>query len=207
MVSYKKIKSIYLIAICGTGMASLAGLLQKSGYLVTGSDANIYPPMSTLLKSSGIDIKSGYQRNNITADIDQVIVGNAVSKDNPEVLAVQEKGIPYISFPEAIKKFYLKNQKSLVVTGTHGKTTTTALLSWVLHSAKRKPGFMVGGWMKNFDGNHAIPEGEFFVSEVDEYDTAFFDKGPKFLHYSQFASILTGIEFKHDEKNLALIHN
>ncbi|MBT4127422.1 MAG: UDP-N-acetylmuramate:L-alanyl-gamma-D-glutamyl-meso-diaminopimelate ligase [Nitrospina sp.] len=197
MVSNKKIKSIYLIAICGTGMASLAGLLQKSGYLVTGSDANIYPPMSTLLKSSGIDIKSGYQRNNITADIDQVIVGNTVSKDNPEVLAVQEKGIPYISFPEAIKKFYLKNQKSLVVTGTHGKTTTTALLSWVLHSAKRKPGFMVGGWMKNFDGNHAIPEGEFFVSEGDEYDTAFFDKGPKFLHYSPFASILTGIEFDH----------
>ena len=197
MVSNKKIKSIYLIAICGTGMASLAGLLQKSGYLVTGSDANIYPPMSTLLKSSGIDIKSGYQRNNITADIDQVIVGNAVSKDNPEVLAVQEKGIPYISFPEAIKKFYLKNQKSLVVTGTHGKTTTTALLSWVLHSAKRKPGFMVGGWMKNFDGNHAIPEGEFFVSEGDEYDTPFFDKGPKFLHYSPFASILTGIEFDH----------
>ena len=197
MVSNKKIKSIYLIAICGTGMASLAGLLQKSGYLVTGSDANIYPPMSTLLKSSGIDIKSGYQRNNITADIDQVIVGNAVSKNNPEVLAVQEKGIPYISFPEAIKKFYLKNQKSLVITGTHGKTTTTALLSWVLHSAKRKPGFMVGGWMKNFDGNHAIPEGKFFVSEGDEYDTAFFDKGPKFLHYSPFASILTGIEFDH----------
>jgi UDP-N-acetylmuramate: L-alanyl-gamma-D-glutamyl-meso-diaminopimelate ligase len=197
MVSNNKIKSIYLIAICGTGMASLAGLLQKSGYLVTGSDANIYPPMSTLLKSSGIDIKPGYQRKNITDDIDQVIVGNAVSKDNPEVLAVQEKGIPYISFPEAIKKFYLKNQKSLVVTGTHGKTTTTALLSWVLHSAKRKPGFMVGGWMKNFDGNHAIPEGEFFVSEGDEYDTAFFDKGPKFLHYSPFASILTGIEFDH----------
>ena len=197
MVSNKKIKSIYLIAICGTGMASLAGLLKKSGYLVTGSDANIYPPMSTLLKSSGIDIKPGYQRKNITDDIDQVIVGNAVSKDNQEVLAVQEKGIPYISFPEAIKKFYLKNQKSLVVTGTHGKTTTTALLSWVLHSAKRKPGFMVGGWMKNFDGNHAIPEGEFFVSEGDEYDTAFFDKGPKFLHYSPFASILTGIEFDH----------
>jgi UDP-N-acetylmuramate: L-alanyl-gamma-D-glutamyl-meso-diaminopimelate ligase len=197
MASNEKIKSIYLIAICGTGMASLAGLLQKSGYLVTGSDVNTFPPMSTLLKSSGIDIKPGYQRENITSNIDQVIVGNAVSKNNPEVLAVQEKGIPYISFPEAIKKFYLENQKSLVITGTHGKTTTTALLSWVLHSAKRKPGFMVGGWMKNFGGNHAIPEGEFFVSEGDEYDTAFFDKGPKFLHYSPFASILTGIEFDH----------
>ena len=178
-------------------MASLAGLLQKSGYRVTGSDTNIYPPMSTLLKSSGIDIKPGYRRENISDDIDQVIIGNAVSKNNQEVLAVQEKKIPYISFPEAIKKFYLENQKSLVITGTHGKTTTTGLLSWVLHSAKRKPGFMVGGWMKNFDGNHAISEGEFFVSEGDEYDTAFFDKGPKFLHYNPFASILTGIEFDH----------
>ena len=197
MISNEKIKSIYLIAICGTGMASLAGLLQKSGYRVTGSDANIYPPMSTLLKSSGIDIKPGYRRENITSDIDQVIIGNAVSKNNQEVLATQEKGIPYISFPEAIKNFFLENQKSIVITGTHGKTTTTALLSWILHSAKRKPGFMVGGWMKNFNGNHAISEGEFFVSEGDEYDTAFFDKGPKFLHYSPFASILTGIEFDH----------
>ena len=197
MISNEKIKSIYMIAICGTGMASLAGLLQKSGYRVTGSDSNIYPPMSTLLESAGVDIKLGYQRKNITDNIDNVVIGNAVSRDNQEVLAVQEKGIPYISFPEAIKKFYLENRKSLVVTGTHGKTTTTAILSWVLHSARRKPGFMVGGWMKNFDGNHAIPQGEFFVTEGDEYDTAFFDKGPKFLHYSPFASILTGVEFDH----------
>jgi len=197
MISDEKIKSIYMIAICGSGMASLAGLLQKSGYQVTGSDSNIYPPMSTFLESAGIDIKPGYQRKNITDNIDKVIVGNAVSKDNQEVLAVQDKGISYISFPEAIKQFYLENQKSLVVAGTHGKTTTTAILSWVLHSAKRKPGFMVGGWMKNFDGNHAIPQGEFFVTEGDEYDTAFFDKGPKFLHYSPFASILTGVEFDH----------
>ena len=131
-------------------MASLAGLLQKSGYRVTGSDSNIYPPMSTLLKSVGVNIKSGYQRKNITDNIDKVVIGNAVSRDNQEVLAVQEKGIPYISFPEAIKKFYIENRKSLVVAGTHGKTTTAAILSWVLHSAKRKPGFMVGGWMKNF---------------------------------------------------------
>ena len=197
MIPNEKIKSIYLIAICGTGMASLAGLLQKSGYQVTGSDSNIYPPMSTLLQSSGIDIKPGYQRKNITQNIDQVVIGNAVSKDNQEVLAVQEKGIPYISFPEAINKFYLKNKKSLVIAGTHGKTTTTGLLSWVLHSAGRKPGFMVGGWMNNFDGNHAISKGDFFVSEGDEYDTAFFDKGPKFLHYNPFASILTGVEFDH----------
>ncbi|SVC79540.1 uncharacterized protein METZ01_LOCUS332394, partial [marine metagenome] len=197
MTSDENIKSIYLIAICGTGMASLAGLLKKSGYQVTGSDSNIYPPMSTLLESAGVDIKPGYHRENITDNIDKVIIGNVVSKDNQEVLAVQEKGIPYISFPEAIKKFYLKGRKSLVVAGTHGKTTTSAILSWVLHSAKRKPGFMVGGWLKNFDCNHAIPQSEFFVSEGDEYDTAFFDKGPKFLHYSPFASILTGVEFDH----------
>jgi len=186
-----------MIAICGTGMAALAGLLHKSGYRITGSDSNIYPPMSTLLESTGIDVKPGYQRKNITNNIDKVVIGNAVSKDNEEVLAVQEKGIPYVSFPEAIKKFYLENRKSLVVAGTHGKTTTTAILSWVLHSADRKPGFMVGGWMKNFNGNHAIPQGELFVVEGDEYDTAFFDKGPKFLHYNPFASILTGVEFDH----------
>ena len=197
MISNEKIKSIYMIAICGTGMASLAGLLQQSGYQVTGSDSNIYPPMSTLLESAGVKIKPGYQRKNITENIDKVVIGNAVSRDNQEVLAVLEKGIPYISFPEAIKKFYLENRKSLVVAGTHGKTTTAAILSWVLHSARRKPGFMVGGWMKNFNSNHAIPQGEFFVTEGDEYDTAFFDKGPKFLHYNPFASILTGVEFDH----------
>jgi len=131
MTSNEKIKSIYMIAICGTGMASLAGLLQKSGYRVTGSDSNIYPPMSTLLESAGIKVKPGYQRKNIANNIDKVVIGNAVSRDNEEVLAVQEKGIPYISLPEALKQFYLENKKSLVVAGTHGKTTTTAILSWV----------------------------------------------------------------------------
>ena len=197
MVPNEKTLSIYLIAICGTGMASLAGLLNKSGYRVTGSDSNIYPPMSTLLKSAGIDIKPGYRRANISDGIDLVVIGNAVSKDNEEVLAVQEKGLPYTSLSEALRRFFLEKRKSLVVTGTHGKTSTTALLSWVLHSAGHRPGFMVGGWVKNFDSNHAIPQGNFFVTEGDEYDTAFFDKGPKFLHYQPFASILTGIEFDH----------
>ncbi len=197
MVPNEKTLSIYLIAICGTGMASLAGLLKKSGYRVTGSDSNIYPPMSTLLKSAGIDIKPGYRRANISDGIDLVVIGNAVSKDNEEVLAVQEKGLPYTSLSEALRRFFLEKRKSLVVTGTHGKTSTTALLSWVLHSAGHRPGFMVGGWVKNFDSNHAIPQGNFFVTEGDEYDTAFFDKGPKFLHYQPFASILTGIEFDH----------
>ena len=193
----KDIKSIYLIAICGTGMAALAGLLKKSGHNVTGSDANIYPPMSTLLSNAGIKIFPGYKKENISKDIDIVIVGNAVSKKNEEVQAVLDAGISYTSFPAALSQFFLEGRKSLVVTGTHGKTTTTSLLSWVLESAQRKPGFMVGGWLKNFDTNHQVPVGDYFVTEGDEYDSAFFDKGPKFLHYRPDASILTGIEFDH----------
>ena len=193
----KDIKNIYLIAICGTGMAALAGLLKKAGHNVTGSDANIYPPMSTLLSNAGIKIFPGYKKENISKDIDLVIVGNAVSKKNEEVQAVLDAGISYTSFPAALSQFFLEGRKSLVVTGTHGKTTTTSLLSWVLESAQRKPGFMVGGWLKNFDTNHQVPVGDYFVTEGDEYDSAFFDKGPKFLHYRPDASILTSIEFDH----------
>ncbi len=191
------VKNIYFIAICGTGMASLAGLLQKAGYRVTGSDANVYPPMSTLLQNAGIEIKPGYHKENISADIDLVVVGNAVSKDNEEVLAVQAAGIPCISMPQALSRFFLEGRKSLVVAGTHGKTTTASLLSWVFEACGRKPGFMVGGWLKNFDTNHQLPRGNWFITEGDEYDTAFFDKGPKFLHYRPYAAILTGIEFDH----------
>jgi len=178
-------------------MAALAGLLKGAGHRVSGSDANIYPPMSTLLENAGIPVLPGYRKENITADIDLVIVGNAVSKTNEEVQAVLEAGLDYTSFPEAISRFFLDGRKSLVVTGTHGKTTTTSLLSWVLQASGRKPGFMVGGWLKNFDSNHQVPEGDYFVTEGDEYDSAFFDKGPKFLHYRPTASILTGIEFDH----------
>lgn len=193
----KEIKTIYIIAICGTGMASLAGLLKEAGYTVTGSDANVYPPMSTLLANTGIAIKPGYHKENITGEIDLVVVGNVVSKDNEEVLAVQAAGIPYISLPQALSRFFLEGRKSLVVTGTHGKTTTASLLSWVFEACGQKPGFMVGGWLKNFDTNHKLPGGEWFITEGDEYDTAFFDKGPKFLHYRPYAAILTSIEFDH----------
>ena len=193
----KDIKNIYLIAICGTGMAALAGLLKKAGHNVTGSDANIYPPMSTLLNDAGIKIFPGYKKENISNDIDLIIVGNAVSKTNEEVQAVLDAGISYTSFPAALSQFFLEGRNSLVVTGTHGKTTTTSLLSWVLESAQRKPGFMVGGWLKNFDTNHQVPAGDYFVTEGDEYDSAFFDKGPKFLHYRPDASILTSLEFDH----------
>ncbi len=193
----KDIKHIYLIAICGTGMAALAGLLKGAGYRVSGSDTNIYPPMSVLLENAGISVLPGYCGANITSDIDLVIVGNAVSKANEEVQAVLAAGLEYTSFPEALCRFFLEGRKSLVVTGTHGKTTTTALLSWVLYASGRKPGFMVGGWLKNFDTNHRVPTGDYFVTEGDEYDSAFFDKGPKFLHYRPDFSILTGIEFDH----------
>ena len=178
-------------------MAALAGLLKEAGHSVTGSDANIYPPMSILLNDAGIDIFPGYKKENIFKDIDLVIVGNAVSKTNEEVQAVIEAEIPYTSFPAALSQFFLEGKKSLVVTGTHGKTTTTSLLSWVLESSHRKPGFMVGGWLKNFDTNYQISQGEYFITEGDEYDSAFFDKGPKFLHYRPDASILTSIEFDH----------
>ena len=202
----KDIKKIYLIAICGTGMAALAGLLKKAGHNVTGSDANIYPPMSTLLNDAGIKIFPGYKKENITNDIDLIIVGNAVSKTNEEVQAVLDAGISYTSFPAALSQFFLEGRKSLVVTGTHGKTTTTSLLSWVLESAQRKPGFMVGGWLKNFDTNHQVPVGDYFVTEGDEYDSAFFDKGPKFLHYRPDASILTSLEFDHADIFSDLYH-
>ena len=202
----KDIKNIYLVAICGTGMAALAGLLKKAGHNVTGSDANIYPPMSTLLNNAGIKIFPGYKKENISNDIDLIIVGNAVSKTNEEVQAVLDAGISYTSFPAALSQFFLEGRKSLVVTGTHGKTTTTSLLSWVLESAQRKPGFMVGGWLKNFDTNHQVPVGDYFVTEGDEYDSAFFDKGPKFLHYRPDASILTSLEFDHADIFSDLYH-
>ncbi len=197
MMIPENVKSIYLIAVCGTGMASLAGLLKEAGFEVSGSDANIYPPMSVLLDNLNIPVAPGYKKENVPPDVDLVVVGNAVSKTNEEVAAVLESGLPYASFPETLAHFFLRGRKSLVVAGAHGKTTTTSLLSWVLHHAGRKPGFMVGGWMKNFDGNYRVPGGEFFVTEGDEYDTAFFDKEAKFLHYQPYAAILTGIEFDH----------
>ncbi|MFQ5482865.1 MAG: UDP-N-acetylmuramate:L-alanyl-gamma-D-glutamyl-meso-diaminopimelate ligase [Nitrospinaceae bacterium] len=191
------LKTFHIIAICGTGMAGLAGLLQAAGHRVTGSDKNIYPPMSTLLEQMGIPVQPGYRRENITADIDYVVVGNAISRGNEEVLAARDAGLSCLSFPETLSRFFLADKRSLVVAGTHGKTTTSALLSWTLAHAGWDPGFLVGGWLLNFDTNHRFGRGDCFVVEGDEYDTAFFDKGPKFLHYRPHAAILTGIEFDH----------
>ena len=188
---------IHLIAVCGVGMASLAGLLKARGYRVTGSDQNIYPPMSTYLAQIGIDVLSGYRAEHVASHPDLVVIGNAVSRSNPEAQAVLAGNFLYISFPQALGRFLIGARTSLVVAGTHGKTTTTALAAWVLASAGLDPGFFVGGVPLNFGSGWKVGSGDHIVIEGDEYDTAFFDKGPKFLHYRPRHVILTGVEFDH----------
>jgi UDP-N-acetylmuramate: L-alanyl-gamma-D-glutamyl-meso-diaminopimelate ligase len=188
---------IHLIAICGVGMASLAGLLQARGYRVTGSDQNIYPPMSTYLASIGIDVLPGFRPEHLVPQPALVIVGNAVSRANSEAQAMLEAQIPYISFPQALGQFLIGSRSSLVIAGTHGKTTTAALAARVLTCAGLDPGFFVGGVPVNFGSGWRVGAGDYVVIEGDEYDTAFFDKGPKFLHYRPHSVILTSIEFDH----------
>ncbi|MBI4516099.1 MAG: hypothetical protein HY699_09840 [Deltaproteobacteria bacterium] len=188
---------IHLIAICGVAMAALAGMLKQRGYAVSGSDENVYPPMSTLLERWGITIRSGFCADNLADRPEVVIVGNKVSRNNPEVEALLAGGIPYLSLPQALREFFLAGKRSLVVAGTHGKTTSTAMLAWVLEQAGRDPSMLVGGEAKNFGGNFKLGAGHEFVLEGDEYDTAFFDKGPKFLHYQPQALLLTAVEFDH----------
>ena len=188
---------IHLIAVCGVGMASLAGLLKAQGYRVTGSDHNVYPPMSTYLAHVGIDVRVGFAAEHLVGRPDLVIIGNAVSRGNPEAEAVLDANIPYLSFPQALGKFLIGSRQSIVIAGTHGKTTTTALAAWVLKCAGLKPGFFVGGVPLNFGSGWDPGEGDQVVLEGDEYDSAFFDKGPKFLHYRPQSTILTSVEFDH----------
>jgi UDP-N-acetylmuramate: L-alanyl-gamma-D-glutamyl-meso-diaminopimelate ligase len=188
---------IHLIAICGVGMGSLAGLLQSLGYRVTGSDQNVYPPMSAYLQGIGIPILSGYRAEHLLPRPDLVVIGNAVSRNNPEAEAVLNEGLPYISFPQAIGQFLIRSRTSLVITGTHGKTTTSALAAWVLSRAGLDPGFFIGGVPLNFGSGWNPGKGNHVVLEGDEYDSAFFDKGPKFLHYRPHSVILTSVEFDH----------
>src|SRR5262245_36454334 len=190
-------RRVHLIAICGVAMAALAGMLKQRGYEVSGSDDNVYPPMSTLLEELGIGIRRGYRADNLADRPDLVVVGNTVSRDNPEVAALLASGLPYASLPQVLGEIFLAGKRSLVVAGTHGKTTSTAWLAWVLERAGRDPSMMVGGRALDFDGNFKLGAGEFFVVEGDEYDTAFFDKGPKFLHYAPRAVLLTAVEFDH----------
>ncbi len=178
-------------------MASLAGMLKAKGYAITGSDKNIYPPMSDLLHSLEIPIFEGYLPDHLHPAPDLVIVGNVVPRENPEALELGRLQLPYLSFPQAIGHFALKGKQSIVVSGTHGKTTTSSMAAWALETAGMDPGFMIGGIPLNFKKNFKSGTGRHFVIEGDEYDTAFFDKGPKFLHYAPWATILTSIEFDH----------
>ncbi len=174
---------VHLIAVGGVAMATLAAMLKERGYRVTGSDQGVYPPMSDFLARTGIAVMQGYRADNLVPAPELVVVGNAVSRTNPEVAALLETNIPYLSFPQALAQFFLAGKRPLVVAGTHGKTTSTALLAWVLEKAGRQPSMLVGGISRNFGRGYQLGEGEFFAVEGDEYDSAFFDKGPKFLHY------------------------
>lgn len=195
------IKRIHLVAACGTGMGTLACILKEMGYIITGSDRNVYPPMSDFLEDNGITLFSGFDPANISDDPnlvpDLVIIGNAVTRDNPEAVAVMERGLAYISMPQAVNRFIANDKKIILVTGTHGKTTTASIMAHLLETAGLSPSFMIGGILKDYNSSFKIGDGEYMVIEGDEYDTAFFDKGPKFMHYDPFITIMTGIEFDH----------
>lgn len=188
---------VHLMGICGTAMASLAGLLKDMGYKVTGSDSNPYPPMSTQIESLGIQIQKPYQASNLHPKPDFVVIGNVISANNPEAQEVMSLKIPFCSLPQAMGDVVIADRTSYVIAGTHGKTTTTSLMSWVSEKCQKNPGFLIGGIPKNFAKSFKLPEGNMFVIEGDEYDTAYFDKVPKFIHYKPSRVILTSVEFDH----------
>ena len=178
-----EIRSVHFIGICGTAMASAAAALKEKGYTVTGSDQNVYPPMSTFLASRQIEVFNGYTDANLAHKPDLVVVGNAISRGNPEAEAVLAQKLRYCSLPELLKEFFMRGKRCLVVAGTHGKTTTTSLLTWVFEHAGLNPSFLIGGIPANLGQGARFTDSEWFIIEGDEYDTAFFDKRSKFIHY------------------------
>ncbi len=191
------IKSVHLIGICGTGMGSLAGLLQESGYAVQGSDERYYPPMSTRIAEAGITLFKGYDARRLDPPPDMTIVGNACAPTHPEASYVRERGLAQLSLPEALAHFFLRDRKPLVVAGTHGKTTTAGMLVHILQRAGRDPGFLVGGLPASGGASCAVGSGPHFVVEGDEYDSAYFDKRPKMMHYRPACAVVTSLEFDH----------
>ena len=191
------VKHIHLIGVGGTAMAALAGMLTSRGFRVTGSDRELYEPTASLLKQSSVEVMRGFGAQNLQPAPDLVIVGNVVPRNNPEAVALAKTTIPYLSMPEALWHFFLQHTRVLMVAGTHGKTTSTSMIAHVLEAAGRDPSMMVGGVAKDFDSNYRLGNGADFVIEGDEYDTAYFDKGPKFLHYRANAAIITAVEFDH----------
>src|SRR5690349_13020879 len=190
-------RHIHLIGICGTAMASLAGMLKRRGFHVTGSDAAAYPPMSDFLASLSIPLAQPFAASNLAPRPDVVVVGNAISRGNIELEYVLDQCIPFCSLPQILHDEFLRGKEVLVVAGTHGKTTTTSMLSWIFDQAGTQPSFLIGGIAENFGSSFQLGQGKHFILEGDEYDTAFFDKGPKFLHYFPDAVILTSVEFDH----------
>jgi len=190
-------KHIHLIGVCGTAMASLAGMLKQRGFKITGSDTAAYPPMSEFLESLRIPVYQPFGVSNLKPSPDLVVVGNAISRGNVELEHVLDERIPFCSLPELLHDEFLRGKEVLVVAGTHGKTTTTSMLSWIFHTSGQQPSFLIGGIAENFGSSFALAQGRHFILEGDEYDTAFFDKGPKFLHYFPDALILTSVEFDH----------
>ncbi len=187
----------YFLGICGTAMASLAVLLKQKGHDVWGTDSGIYPPMSDFLAANDINVWQGYDVAHLDTPFDRVVIGNALSRGNVEVEAVLNRHLPFISLPELIRNEFIQPSRSIVITGTHGKTTTTAMMAWVLEYAGLSPSFLVGGITRNFDSSVQLGKGEYFVIEGDEYDSAFFDKRPKFLHYFPDYLIFNNLEFDH----------
>jgi UDP-N-acetylmuramate: L-alanyl-gamma-D-glutamyl-meso-diaminopimelate ligase len=187
----------HLIGICGTAMASLAGMLQARGHKVTGSDQNVYPPMSTQLESLGIEILTGYKAENADVGADCTIVGNAISRGNAELEEVLNRKLLYRSQAEIVKEEFIRGRRSLVVAGTHGKTTTTSIATWVCEVGGLDPSFLVGGIVQNFGASFRVTDSDYFVIEGDEYDTAYFDKKPKFMHYLPEIAIVNNVEFDH----------
>jgi UDP-N-acetylmuramate: L-alanyl-gamma-D-glutamyl-meso-diaminopimelate ligase len=190
-------RHIHLIGICGTAMASLAGMLKQRGFKVTGSDAAAYPPMSDFLAGLGILVAQPYAEANLQPHPDLIVVGNAISRGNVELEYLLDRRIPFCSLPQILHDEFLRGREVIVIAGTHGKTTTTSMLAWIFQSAGKRPAFLVGGIAENFGSSFALGDGDHFIIEGDEYDTAFFDKGPKFLHYFPDSVILTSVEFDH----------
>src|SRR2546423_9780528 len=204
---FSEIRSVHFVGICGTAMASAAAAMKEKGFVVSGSDQNVYPPMSTFLESRGITLMPGYAEKNLSHRPDLVVIGNAISRGNPEAEITLEKKLRYCSLPELLKEFFIRGKRSLVVTGTHGKTTTTSLLTWVFENAGLNPSFLIGGIPTNLGQGARFADSDWFIIEGDEYDTAFFDKRSKFVHYLPEVAIINNVEFDHADifENLALI--
>jgi UDP-N-acetylmuramate: L-alanyl-gamma-D-glutamyl-meso-diaminopimelate ligase len=191
------VRHIHFIGICGTAMGAAAAAMHERGFIVTGSDDSVYPPMSTFLAEHGVRISAGYRPGNIPAEAQLIVVGNAISRGNEEVESVLDRKLPYLSLPEVLRHFFLHGKHNLVVTGTHGKTTTTSLLAWIFESAGHSPSWLIGGLPANLPGGCVIRDSRHFILEGDEYDTAFFDKRSKFVHYLPELVIVNNIEFDH----------